>query len=99
DVKVTTVTPSFIDTGMFEGVKAPLLVPIIKPEKMVDLTWQGMKKGKVYVRAPKIVGLLPFFRGILPARLFDFIGGKLMRIYSSMDQFKGHSSSKEPHSL
>ena len=99
DVKITTVTPSYIDTGMFEGVKAPLLVPIIKPEKMVDLVWQGMKKGKVYVRAPKIVGLLPFFRGILPARLFDFIGGKLMRIYSSMDEFQGHPPSKERHSL
>ncbi len=95
DVKVTTVTPSYIDTGMFDGVKAPLLVPIIKPEKMVELVWEGMKKGKVYVRAPKIVGLLPFFRGIMPARVFDFIGGKLMRIYTSMDNFKGHTPTRE----
>ncbi|WP_263078714.1 SDR family oxidoreductase [Endozoicomonas sp. Mp262] len=95
DVKVTTVTPSYIDTGMFDGVKAPFLVPIIKPEKMAELTWQGMKQGKVYVRAPKIVGLLPFFRGIMPARAFDFIGGKLLRIYSSMDDFKGHGPSRE----
>ncbi len=95
DVKVTTVTPSYIDTGMFEGVKPPLLVPIIKPEKMADLVWEGMKKGKVYVRAPWIVGLLPFVRGIMPARVFDFIGGKLLRIYASMDDFKGHSASQK----
>ncbi|WP_330927093.1 SDR family oxidoreductase [Candidatus Sororendozoicomonas aggregata] len=95
DVKVTTVTPGYIDTGMFEGVKPPLLAPIIKPEKIVDLVWEGMKKGKVYVRAPWVVGLLPFFRGILPARVFDFFCGKLLRIYTSMDHFKGHGASRK----
>lgn len=90
DVRVTTVTPSYIDTGMFNGVRPPLLAPIIQPEKMVDLTWQGMKKGRIYVRAPKIVGLLPFFRGILPTRLFDFLA-KRLGIYNSMDTFQGHT--------
>ena len=99
DVKVTTVTPSYINTGMFDGVKAPLLVPIIEPQKVVDLVWKGMKKGSVYVRTPKIVGILPFVRGILPTRLFDFIGGKLMGIYSSMDDFEGHKSKGERASL
>lgn len=90
DVKVTTVTPSYIDTGMFKGVKTPLLVPIITPKKIVNLVWMGMKKGKIYVRAPRIVGVIPFLRGIFPARVFDFICGKLLGIYSSMNDFKGH---------
>ncbi|MDD7805535.1 MAG: SDR family oxidoreductase [Endozoicomonas sp. (ex Botrylloides leachii)] len=92
DIKVTTVTPSYINTGMFQGVKTPFFVPLIQPQKIVDLTWEGMKKGKIYVRAPKMVNLLPFLRGILPTRVFDFIGGKLIGIYNSMDEFKGHTA-------
>lgn len=89
DVKVTTVTSSYVNTGMFDGVKAPLLCPIINPEKLVNMVWHGMKQGKVYVRAPWIVSFLPFLRGVMPARIFDLICGKLFRIYTSMDTFKG----------
>jgi len=89
-VRVTTVTPSYIDTGMFSGVKAPFLTPILKPEAIADAIWRAMLKGKAFVRAPLIVNILPLLRKILPSWLFDFLVGDIFKVYQSMDTFKGH---------
>ena len=90
DVCVTTVTPGYVDTGMFKGVKAPLMSPILKPERFVQKVWVAMKKGKVVVRSPWTVYLAPLLKGVFPIRLFDFIVGKVFGLYTSMDEFKGH---------
>ena len=90
DVCVTTVTPGYVDTGMFKGVKAPLMSPILKPERFVQKVWVAMKKGKVVVRSPWTVYLAPLLKGVFPIRLFDFIAGKVFGLYTSMDEFKGH---------
>lgn len=89
-IRVTTVTPSYVDTGMFEGARAPLLTPILEPEPLVRKVWEAMKKGKVVVRAPWTVYLIVMAKGLLPIRLFDFVVGKLFGVYKSMAAFKGH---------
>ncbi|OQW91159.1 MAG: hypothetical protein BWK79_17635 [Beggiatoa sp. IS2] len=94
NVHVTTVTPSYIDTGMFAGVKAPFLTPILKPEAIAHAIWRGMLRGNAFVRAPLIVNLLPILRKILPTWLFDFVVGDIFGVYRSMDTFKGHSLKK-----
>ena len=90
NICVTTVTPGYVDTGMFEGAKAPLLTPILKPEPFVQKVWESMKKGKIVVRSPWTVYLVASMKGMLPIRLFDFIFGKIIGVYKSMDEFKGH---------
>jgi len=90
NIRVTTVTPGYVDTGMFEGAKAPLMTPIIKPEPFVQKVWESMKKGKLAVRAPWTVYLVVIMKGVLPIRLFDFIFGNMFGVYKSMDEFKGH---------
>ena len=87
-VKVTTVTPYYINTGMFDGVKSRV-VPIVDPQIAAMKIIRGIEKDKLFVRMPGVVYLLPFVKGILPARWFDLIVGKWMGIYSSMDDFKG----------
>lgn len=89
NIQVTTVTPSYIDTGMFAGVKAPLLTPILRPEVITKAIWQGMLQGKAFVRAPLIVNLLVILKRILPVKVFDFVVGDLFHVYTSMDTFKG----------
>src|SRR6056297_610642 len=91
-IKVTTVTPYYISTGMFDGVKSRL-VTIIKPEKAVRKIVRGVIKNKIFVRMPGIIYLLPLIKGILPVRWFDFIVGKGFGVYKSMDEFKGHKNS------
>jgi short-subunit dehydrogenase len=88
-VKVTTVCPSYISTGMFEGVKAPLLTPILTPEEVVSRTWRAMKIGKPLLTMPWMVRVSMLFKGLLPIRLFDFVAGRIFGVYHSMDQFKG----------
>jgi short-subunit dehydrogenase len=91
-VKVTTVCPSYISTGMFEGVKAPLFTPILTPEVVVDRAWNAMKTGKPFLTMPWMVRVSMMFKGLLPTRLFDAIAGRLFGVYHSMDQFKGRQA-------
>ena len=57
-IRVTTVTPGYVNTDMFEGVKAPLMTPILEPKPFVQKVWGSMKKGKVVVRSPLTVYLV-----------------------------------------
>jgi len=88
NVQVTTVTPFYISTGMFEGVKSSI-VPIVKPEIAVKKIIRGLEKNSRYVRMPGIIYWVPLFKGILPAFLFDIIVGEWFGMYRSMDEFKG----------
>lgn len=90
NICVTTVTPGYVNTGMFEGAKAPLMTPILEPEPFVQKVWESMKKGKIVVRSPWTIYLVAGMKGILPIRLFDFIFGRIFGVYKSMDEFKGH---------
>ena len=58
NIRVTTVTPGYVNTDMFEGVKAPLMTPILEPKPFVQKVWGSMKKGKVVVRSPLTVYLV-----------------------------------------
>lgn len=89
---VTTVTPSYINTGMFDGVTAPLLTPIIEPGPFVDKVWESMKKGRVFVRSPWTVYVVMMLKGILPTRVFDFVAGTIFGVYKSMKDFKGRDA-------
>lgn len=90
NICVTTVTPGYVNTGMFDGAKAPLMTPILEPEPFVQKVWESMKKGKIVVRSPWTVYLVAIMKGMLPIRLFDLIFGRLLGVYKSMDEFKGH---------
>jgi short-subunit dehydrogenase len=88
-VKVTTLCPSYISTGMFEGVKAPLFTPILTPEVVVSRAWNAMKSGRPFLTMPWMVRVSMLFKGLLPTWLFDMMAGRLFGVYHSMDQFKG----------
>lgn len=90
-VKVTTVVPYYINTGMFAGVRSPI-IPILNPEPVARAIIQGVKKNKPFVRLPGIINLLPLIKGILPLRAFDVVVGKWFGVYKSMDHFKGKGS-------
>jgi short-subunit dehydrogenase len=94
NIKVLTVMPSYINTGMFDGVKAPLLIPFLKPKKISNKILDAVEKDKFYLREPFMIKLSPFVRGILPARIYDFVAGKILKVYSSMDSFKGRNGDK-----
>ncbi|MDH6238677.1 SDR family NAD(P)-dependent oxidoreductase [Aurantimicrobium minutum] len=89
NVKVTTVCPSYIATGMFEGVKGPLMTPIMQPDYVVNKVWKAMLAGKPMLMLPWTVHLSKVLKGILPQRWFDAIADNIFGVYNTMDKFTG----------
>lgn len=91
-IKFLNVMPSYINTGMFAGVKAPLLMPLLDPEKIADKIISAVEREKIHLKAPFMVKTTLLFRGILPTGIYDFIAGRIFRVYESMNTFKGRDN-------
>ena len=89
NVRVTTVTPSYISTGMFAGAKGPVLAPVLEPGFVVDRVWKAMLAGTPLVELPWSVGLSRALRGLVPTRVFDRVVGDGFGVYRSMERFTG----------
>ncbi|MCU1480175.1 MAG: 3-oxoacyl-ACP reductase [Subtercola sp.] len=88
-VKVTTVAPSYISTGMFEGAKGPVMTPIMTPEYVVNRVWRAMLAGKPLLLLPKSVHIAKVAKGILPTALWDKMADNVFGLYSTMSDFTG----------
>ena len=91
-VKVTTFCPSYISTGMFEGVKGPLLTPVMSPDTAVERAWQAMLSGAPIKLTPWTAKLAMGLRGVLPTRAWDALAGNVFKVYNSMDHFTGRQA-------
>lgn len=89
-VKVTTVFPYYINTGMFDGVKSPIL-PILRPEYVAHKIIQAVRKDRIVLRMPRLLYIVRLLQGLLGTRLFDLVAGEGFGIYRSMRDFKGRS--------
>jgi all-trans-retinol dehydrogenase (NAD+) len=88
-VKVTTVNPTYIATGMFEGAKSMLFTPILTPEYVTTKVWAAMKKGSPRLILPWTVYLSNALKGLLPVRAFDWMATHVFGVYKTMETFKG----------
>jgi all-trans-retinol dehydrogenase (NAD+) len=89
NVKVTTVCPSYISTGMFAGARGPVLTPIMTPEYVAGRVWKAMLAGSPMLLLPWSVGLSKVLRGILPLPVWDAVAGSVFGVYKSMEKFTG----------
>lgn len=90
-INVTTVLPYYINTGMFDGVKSPI-IPILEPKDVVARIFKAVDQKKLFLYMPRIIYLVPFLYAVLPTRIFDFVVGQIFGIYKSMSDFKGRSA-------
>jgi all-trans-retinol dehydrogenase (NAD+) len=88
-VQVTAVCPSYIDTGMFDGVRAPKLVPLLKTDDVVNRMLKDISRNKTMINMPFMVRFVPFLKAVLPGRMFDRLAGNVLGVYRSMDTFEG----------
>jgi short-subunit dehydrogenase len=95
NVKILTVTPSYINTGMFDGVTPPLLTPFLEPRAFVERVMKAIEDNEVNLKAPFMVNAVPLLKGILPTRIFDYVAGDVFGVYKSMDSFKGKEVQKK----
>ena len=88
-VAVTTLIPSYIKTGMFEGARGPLLTPLMEPQYVVDKAWTALLAGKARIQLPWTVALGSALRNVLPQPAWDVVAGRVFKVYQSMDHFTG----------
>ncbi|MBC7538618.1 MAG: SDR family NAD(P)-dependent oxidoreductase [Bacteriovorax sp.] len=88
NMHVTTVCPGYISTGMFNGVKAPLILPWLKPETIVHKIILGMERNSPFVKEPFMVKTIDLLKGLLPLRIYTIIS-KFLGVSSSMTHWKG----------
>ena len=93
-VRITTVAPYYINTGMFDGVKSPI-IPILKPEYVSRKVLRAIEKNKNFAGIPFGFHFIRFWQAFLPTRVFDFFFGKVFGIYHAMDQFTGRTKQEK----
>ena len=86
-VKVTTIAPYFINTGMFDGIRS--FFRILTPEEVarktlraieLDLGYRGINFPEHFIR---------LMQGIFPHRWFNFVFGDVCGLYTVMNHFTG----------
>ena len=88
NVRITTVAPYFINTGMFDGVKSRLF-PILEPEATSAKILRAIEKNRDFKGIPFGFHFIRLCQGLLPTAWFDLIFGKWVGIFSAMDHFTG----------
>ena len=91
-VRVTTIAPYYITTGMFDGVQSkvfPLLNPVKVSERILGAI-EGNKKMLMLMKwIPQPHHFIRLLQGLLPMRVFDWLLGEVLGIYHTMDNFTG----------
>jgi len=92
-VRVTAICPSYIRTGMFEGVKAPLLAPWLEPTWLAKKIVRSVRGNRDQIIAPFMVNLIPIAKSTWPRPLFRMLL-RLLGVTQSMAEWTGHASAK-----
>ncbi len=87
-IRVTTVMPYYIDTGMFDGVKSK--IPVLRPEAAARAILRAIEQRRALVSFPRyIYRSLRLAQALLPLRVYDWLVGEVFGIYHTMEGFRG----------
>ncbi|NOX56219.1 MAG: SDR family NAD(P)-dependent oxidoreductase [Planctomycetes bacterium] len=89
-VGVTTVCPSFIQTGLFDGAKPPRLSGFLTAEDVARLVLSAVLKNRPRVLTPWLVKLVPLGRELLPVSIGRWLCDTL-GVTTSMARWCGHT--------
>ncbi len=90
-VKVTTVCPMYVATGMFEGAQPPRTTSMMSPDLLAAKVIRAVEQERVFLRTPWIANCLPLLNGVLPGRWLDTLLAA-MGATRSMRSWIGHGS-------
>lgn len=91
-VRFTLVCPSFVDTGMFAGARPPRLTRMLKPKKVVDVSYEAFKRDKYVVNMPWLTQVTPLLKGVLPYQAVDVVTG----IFGASDPMRDWRDERRP---
>lgn len=91
-VRITTIAPYYITTGMFDGVESKVF-PLLKPKNVANKIIKAIESNKDFKMfmpwIPCPHHFIRLMQGILPMRFFDWLMGNVLGIYHTMDNFTG----------
>jgi len=90
-VHVSAICPSYVSTGLFEGVRPPFGTGLLTAQHVAERTVRAVLKNQVYVRTPWIVRMTPLMKAITPFGLF-YRGAALLGVNTSMLHWRGRAS-------
>ncbi len=88
NIGISVFCPSYVDTGLFAGAKAPIFTPLMTPEQAVERGYKAFRKGVYVIKEPFMVKVTPALRTLLPQSVFDSIAN-VLGATSSMSDWKG----------
>jgi all-trans-retinol dehydrogenase (NAD+) len=71
NIQTTLICPSFIDTGMFEGVSTPLFTSLLSPEFVADSIVRSVRRNHFRLLTPAVLVLLELVIKIAPTWFID----------------------------
>lgn len=86
-LKVTTIAPYFIDTGMFDGIRSVFKVQ--KPEVVGKKVLEAIEKNRRFKGIPFGWYFIRFWQGVTPHGIFNVVFGDICGLYTVMDHFTG----------
>ena len=92
-VGITIVSPAYVNTGMFDGVKEPTFIPMLTTKKLATKVVKAVRKNKLFVLEPAFIKFIPLMKATFPRFIYDFLGN-ILGGYDSMNFWKGHSKDK-----
>ena len=91
-VRVTTIAPYYITTGMFDGVKSKVF-PLLNPQKVSERVIGAIEGNKKMLMLMKWIPyphhFIRLLQAVLPMRVFDWLMSDVLGIYHAMDNFTG----------
>lgn len=93
-VRVTTVAPYYINTGMFDGVRSRIF-PILDPEATARKILRAIERNRDFRGIPWGFHFIRFWQGLLPTSWFDTVFGGWFGIFSAMDGFTGRKAAEK----
>jgi short-subunit dehydrogenase len=91
NVRLTTIAPYFINTGMFDGIKSRI-IPILKPEYVAKRVIRAIERNRMFRGIPFGFHFIRFWQTVLPTRIFDWFFGDIIGIYHVMDSYTGRKA-------
>ena len=88
---MSAVCPSYITTGLFDGVKPPRLTRMLTPEVVAAAVRRAAERGTEFVLLPWSVRLLYAVAGFLPRRVYRQLC-RWLGVSASMAGWRGHDS-------
>jgi short-subunit dehydrogenase len=90
-VHVTSICPSYVSTGLFDGAKAPFMTRLLTADRVAGATVRAILGNRPTVRMPRIVPTTPILKAILPFRLFYRMAA-MLGVNTSMMKWRGRAS-------